>query len=180
MTNSAHVVLVDECNNILGTQDKLIAHNATTKLHRGFSVFLFNSNKELLIQRRSNTKKTWGGFWSNSFCGHPQIHETDEQAIYRHAKFELGIGTLQKLYFISEYRYKFSLDNILENEICPIYLAITDDVVTLNIQEVSEIKFLDWTAFNLYLQKHANKFTPWCKEEINILRGNKIFKHFID
>lgn len=180
MTNSVHVVLVDEYNNVLGTQDKLIAHNAITQLHRGFSVFLFNSNKELLLQKRSNSKKTWGGFWSNSFCGHPQIHETNEQAIYRHAKFELGIESLQKLYFISEYRYKFSLGNIAENEICPIYLAITDEVVTPNVQEVSETKFFSWADFNLYLKKHADKFTPWCKEEINILEINKTFKKFID
>lgn len=180
MRNSAHVVLVDESNQVLGIQDKLVAHNSTTQLHRGFSVFLFNSNKELLIQRRSDTKKTWGGFWSNSFCGHPQINENNEQAIYRHAKFELGIEHLQKLYFISDYRYKFSLGNIIENEICPIYLAITDDLITLNVQEISEIKFLNWADFNLYLRKYLIQFTPWCKEEVGILAVSKIFKNFID
>ncbi len=97
MGNSQHVVLVDDDNNILGVEEKLAAHNAHTKLHRGFSIFLFNTNKEVLIQQRCCTKKTWGGFWSNSFCGHPQINETNEQAVYRHAKFELGLESLQQL-----------------------------------------------------------------------------------
>ncbi|TDG94405.1 hypothetical protein [Cardinium endosymbiont of Culicoides punctatus] len=67
MGYAQHVVLVDDDNNVLGIEEKLIAHNASTKLHRGFSVFLFNTKKELIIQQRAYTKKTWGGFWSNSW-----------------------------------------------------------------------------------------------------------------
>lgn len=178
--NKPHVILVDEENNILGIQDKLEVHNANTPLHRGFSVFLFNSQKELLIQKRSYTKKTWGGFWSNSFCGHPQINETASQAIYRHAKFELGLQNLQQIYFVSNYRYKFHLNNIMENEICPIYLASTDDMIKINTEEIVESKFLQWQEFNLYLEQHIQEFTPWCTEEVTILKTNKIFKNFID
>ncbi len=178
--NIPHVILVDEENNILGIQDKLQVHNSDTPLHRGFSVFLFNSNKEFLIQKRNNTKKTWGGFWSNSFCGHPQINETPEQAIYRHAKFELGVENLQQIYFISNYRYKFHINNIIENEICPVYLALTDDTIKTNPMEVTETKFLKWEEFNLYLQKYSEKFTPWCKEEVKIVKNSEIFKKFID
>lgn len=179
--NSQHVVLVDEYNNVLGTEEKLKAHNSDTSLHRGFSVFLFNSAKELLIQKRIDNKITWGGFWSNSFCGHPQINETNEQAVYRHAKFELGISHLEQLHLVSDnYRYKFSLNNIVENEICPIYLAISDDNIEINKQEVSEVKFLTWSEFNSYLEQNLNDFTPWCKEELKILENSKIFKNFMD
>ncbi|MCC8417888.1 MAG: isopentenyl-diphosphate Delta-isomerase [Rickettsia endosymbiont of Bryobia graminum] len=179
--NSQHVVLVDENNNILGTEEKLKAHNSNTSLHRGFLVFLFNSKKELLVQKRIDSKITWGGGWSNSFCGHPQINETNEQAVHRHAKFELGISNLKQLDLISDnYRYKFSLNNIVENEICPIYFAISDDNIEINKQEVSRVKLLKCSEFSSYLEQNLNDFTPWCKEEIKILENSKIFKNFMD
>ena len=179
MLNSQHVVLVDEQDNAIGIKDKLEAHNSNTMLHRGVSVFLFNSQKELLIQKRNNRKKTWGGFWSNSFCGHPQQDETYRQAVYRHAKFELGI-TLQKVDFIDIYRYKFSKDDIVENEICHLYLALSDDNIEINTQEIEEVKLLKWQDFILYVQRHKMDFTPWCKEELKIIENSKIFKNFID
>lgn len=172
MGYAQHVVLVDDDNNVLGIEEKLIAHNASTKLHRGFSVFLFNTKKELLIQQRAYTKKTWGGFWSNSFCGHPQIHETNEQAVYRHAKFELGLAALQQLHFVGHYRYKFNHNNIVEHEICPIYMATSDDHIVINEQEVASVKFITWPQFILHLEKNADKFTPWCKEQVKILECN--------
>ncbi|WP_341753083.1 MULTISPECIES: isopentenyl-diphosphate Delta-isomerase [unclassified Candidatus Tisiphia] len=178
--SSIHVVLVDEQDKILGTEDKLMAHNSNTPLHRGVSVFLFNSQKDILIQRRSLLKKTWGGFWSNSFCGHPQINETYEQAVYRHAKFELGLVSLQKVYFIANYRYKFAINNIVENEICPIYLALSDDVIRINEQEIAEVKLLKWQDFKLYTEEYSANFSPWCKEELKILENSEIFKKFMD
>lgn len=179
MGNSQHVVLVDDYNNILGIEEKLAAHNANTKLHRGFSVFLFNTKKEVLLQQRCHTKKTWGGFWSNSFCGHPQINETTQQAIYRHAKFELGLETLQQLHFVSDYRYRFSLGNIVESEICPIYMAVSDDHVVINEQEVSLVKLLTWPQFDLFLKQEAYTFTPWCKEQVKVLECSAVFKNFM-
>ncbi|WP_342259465.1 isopentenyl-diphosphate Delta-isomerase [Candidatus Tisiphia endosymbiont of Metellina segmentata] len=180
MLYSEHVVLVDEQDNILGIEDKLKAHNSNTPLHRGFSVFLFNSQKEIVIQKRSLLKKTWGGFWSNSFCGHPQINETYEQAIYRHAKFELGLVSLQRVDIIANYRYKFAINNIVENEICPIYLALSDDIIKINEQEIAEVKLLKWQGFKLYIEEYSENFSPWCKEELKILENNEIFKKFMD
>lgn len=174
-----HVVLVDEQDNVLGIEDKATVHNSATPLHRGFSVFLFNNKKELLIQKRSSNKKTWPAFWSNSFCGHPRLNETYEDGVYRHGKFELGM-TLQKLYFIDSYRYKFALNNIIENEICPIYLALSNDDIRINKDEVEEIKLFQWNDFLVYLKESLPNFTPWCIEEINILEKSNIFKKFMD
>ncbi|MEO6334879.1 MAG: carotenoid biosynthesis protein, partial [Pyrinomonadaceae bacterium] len=47
------IVLVDENDNPIGTADKLDAHNSDTKLHRAFSVFIFNNEGELLLQQRA-------------------------------------------------------------------------------------------------------------------------------
>jgi len=178
MVNSQHVVLVDEQNNVIGTDEKIHAHNSSTLLHRGVSAFLFNRQKELLVQKRATLKKTWGGYWSNSFCGHPQIHETSEQAVHRHAKFELGIN-LQEVYFIADYRYKFANNGVVENEICPIYLVISDDIIKINDQEVEEVRFFLWQEFTRHIQQELDDFTPWCKEELIILENSETFKKFM-
>ncbi len=170
---SKHVVLVDEEDKFLGVAMKQDVHNDNTPLHRGVSVFLLNRNNQLLIQKRHKQKKTWGGFWSNSFCGHPQIDETYEQAIARHAKFELGIN-VEKLFFISKYRYQFQHNNVFENEICPIYLAISNDDILMNNDEVQEVKWIEFLDFKKYLAENADVFTPWCKEEFEIIEKSDI------
>lgn len=175
---SVHIVLVDEEDKVQGIADKLSSHHSDTPLHRGFSVFLFNSKKELLIQQRSVDKKTWPSFWSNSFCGHPQITETYEEAVYRHGSFELGVN-LQKIYFIASYRYKFSINNIVENEICPIYFAILDEEIKINNDEIDNIQLLSWSSFRKFLSDNSKIITPWCLEEANILESSSIFKEFI-
>lgn len=175
---SMHIVLVDEEDNVQGVADKLTSHHADTPLHRGFSVFLFNSKKELLIQQRSGSKKTWPSFWSNSFCGHPQITETYEEAAHRHASFELGIQ-LQEIHFITDYRYKFSINNIMENEICPIYFAISDKETRINHDEIDNIQLLGWTDFLKFLENNPRIITPWCLEEAYILESSNTFKEFI-
>src|SRR3972149_7515079 len=85
------VVLVDEENNVLGTAPKDQVHSAATPLHRGFSVFLFNQQGELLITQRADSKKTFPGIWTNTVCGHPLPGESTAEAASRRLKVELGI-----------------------------------------------------------------------------------------
>lgn len=181
MFNSQHVVLVDEKNNILGIEDKVLAHSKDTKLHRGFSVYLFNSSKRLILQQRSATKITWPLFWSNSFCGHPQLHETHEQAVLRHSTFELSVTKLKLLWHVTDYRYRFTMggNNIIENEICPIYLALSDDSVTINPHEVSKVQYLEWPQLMHCVKTNASQFTPWSKEQVSILNSSDIFQKFM-
>lgn len=171
MFSSKHVVLVNNHDEVLGIEEKLAAHHANTHLHRGFSAFLFNKDGEFLLQKRASHKKTWPGFWSNSFCGHPQIDETYVQAVHRHAKFELGIN-LTKATSILNYRYKFVYNDIAENEICPVFLANTDEKINPNPQEIEDIKWITWPNFLYSLEK--DEYTPWCKEESEILHKLQI------
>ena len=51
-------ILVDKNDNILGKDTKVNCHLGEGKLHRAFSVLLFNSSGKLLIQKRSSEKIT--------------------------------------------------------------------------------------------------------------------------
>ena len=88
MSNS--VILVDALDNKLGTMDKMQAH-VLGKLHRAFSVFIFNSKGELLLQQRAFDKYHSGGKWTNTCCSHPAPGEKTIDAAYRRLQEEMGM-----------------------------------------------------------------------------------------
>ncbi len=171
------VVLVDEQNNVLGTVPKDKVHGKQTPLHRAFSCFIFHKkDKKLLLQQRSHKKIAWPLAWSNSCCGHPQLNESNIDAAKRRLKDELGLESLF-LEQVAPYRYCFSRDNIMENEICPIIVGITNQEPEINTCEVEAIKWIDWNEF---LRKvELKKYSPWCCEEAMILDKNNKFKKLI-
>jgi isopentenyl-diphosphate delta-isomerase len=170
------VVLVDEQNNQIGTMPKLEAHNANTPLHRGFSLFLFNPKGELLLQQRALTKKTWPGVWSNSCCGHPGPGESVEQAINRRLQHELGLSGIDYQLILSDYRYRFERDVIVENEICPVYIGQTDVSPKFNPDEVAAIRYIDWSDFLEIAETGDRAYSEWSLEESLLLSDNKKFQ----
>lgn len=172
------VVLVDEADNVIGTMLKETVHQLETPLHRAFSLFIFNHNKELLIQQRSHKKLTWPLSWSNSCCGHPLPGESDHAAITRRVANELG-ARVNKIAFMSPYRYRFTRDNITENEICPIYVAILASDIILNPDEVETVQWLDWQRWLMEIQNNSDKYSEWCIEESLILANSAKFAQYL-
>ena len=173
-----HVVLVDENNSVLGTVPKAEVHSQETPLHRGFSAFLFNERNELLLQQRSHKKKTWPLAWSNSCCGHPALNESNTDAVKRRVAFELG-GEVEYIEEVSPYRYKFSKEGIVENEICPILLGRMKSDFSSNPDEVEATAWITWSDFLEEIERNPDKYSPWCREEALILNDLKIFVSFL-
>lgn len=100
------VILVNQNNQPIGAEKKLKAHQ-DGKLHRAFSVFVFNHNKELLLQKRAKTKYHCAGLWSNTCCSHPRFDELTERAAGRRLKEDwivLGVsGLLLVFYELTRY-----------------------------------------------------------------------------
>jgi isopentenyl-diphosphate delta-isomerase type 1 len=175
-----YVVLVTEENKELGTLPKLEAHNKNTPLHRGFSVFLFNESRELLLQQRSSKKKTWPDTWSNSCCGHPKMNETPIDAAKRHLKYELGIHAPDITMILPDYRYRFKKDGIVENEICPVMVAYSPEKPNPNPDEVREIKLIQWKKWLREIEKRPDFYSPWCVEETLLLNKSKKFRSLLN
>ena len=89
------VILVDENDIAIGDMEKMEAHHKG-ELHRAFSVFIFNSKNELLLQRRALNKYHSGGLWTNSCCSHPRVNEDLLKAAERRLVEEIGIKTKLK------------------------------------------------------------------------------------
>lgn len=169
------VVLVDEKNREIGTADKTTVHTKNTPLHRGFSLWLFNSRNELLLTQRSFAKKTFPGVWTNTICGHPGPKEAVEKAAQRRLREELGIYEFRNLRIIAPYRYKFADENgIVENEICPILVGYWDGESKPNPQEVENWKWVNWEEWLKEIKKNPQNWSPWSVEEAKILEKLKL------
>src|SRR6185436_4532771 len=103
-----YVILVDTDDNDLGTMEKVEAHRKGV-LHRAFSVLLFNSKGEMLLQKRARQKYHSAGLWSNACCSHPRPGERMEVATRRKLRQEMGIDVP------CEFAYKFIYEVPLEN-----------------------------------------------------------------
>lgn len=163
------VVLVDDANRPTGTADKVRVHTGATPLHRGFSVFLFNSRGELLLQRRSLSKRTWPGVWSNSCCGHPAPGESTIAAARRRLRFELRISKCELHVAIPDYRYRAKMGGIVENEICPVLVGFTAQNADPNPNEVESVKWVDWREFLQEVCRHPKRYSMWSAEEALLL-----------
>ena len=69
-----NVVLVDKEDREVGVMEKLEAHQKGL-LHRAFSIFIFNDNDEMLLQKRALGNYHSGGLWTNTCCSHPGENE---------------------------------------------------------------------------------------------------------
>lgn len=173
------VVLVDEQNRELGTAPKDSVHTKNTPLHRGFSLFLFNSKGHVLLTKRSKHKKTFPGVWTNTVCGHPGPGESVVEAAKRRLEEELGItigktplrqGYVGRVREVAVYRYRFTDANgIVENEICPVLVDYCDIDPTPDPQEVEKWKWKLWNSFISEIVKNRHVYSPWCHEEAKII-----------
>ncbi|HEY7037748.1 MAG TPA: isopentenyl-diphosphate Delta-isomerase [Methylomirabilota bacterium] len=163
------VVLVDEGNNVVGTMPKGEVHQARTPLHRAFSSFVFRArDRHLLLQQRSRKKRTWPLMWSNSCCGHPGPGESNVDAARRRLRYELGLDPTL-LEEVAPYRYCFTRDGTMENEICPILVGLVDREPLINPDEVEAVRWTEWTVFLDAIDRSPEQYSEWCIEEARIL-----------
>ena len=164
------VVLVDDQNNPMGTAPKDEVHTQNTPLHRAFSLFLFNSKKQLLLTKRAATKKTFPGVWTNTVCGHLAPEESPVDAAKRRLKDELGIEGIE-VKEVAPYRYRFADKNgIVENEICPILMGYFDGDPMPSPSEVDEWKWMDWEEILQEIKTNHDQYSPWSREEAIIVQ----------
>ncbi len=153
------VILVDVNDLEIGTMEKLEAHQKGF-LHRAFSIFIFNSKGEMLLQKRAAEKYHTGNLWSNSCCSHPLPGENFEICLDRKLMQEMGIGCSLEPAFT--FTYKADLDNgLTEYELDHIYTGIYNGVPSPNPLEVSDWRFVSMKALTKELDDSPEQFTPW-------------------
>ena len=153
------VILVDEKDKPVGVAEKLEAHRKGL-LHRAFSVFIFNSKGEMLLQQRALHKYHSGGLWTNACCSHPNPGEETLAAAQRRLKEEMGFEVPVEKVF--DFIYKTKLDNgLTENEFDHVFTGEYDDAVDFNKNEVMDFCYKDVEGIRNSLQTHPEKYSAW-------------------
>ena len=153
------VILVDEKDNEIGTEEKLKAHELG-KLHRAFSVFVFNSEGKLLLQKRALTKYHSAGLLTNTCCSHPRIGESLDQSVHRRLKEEMGFDC--DLKEICSFIYKGKLDHDLcEHEIDHVFVGNFNGIPVPNPEEVDSWEWADIRVLKEDVKQCPEKYTYW-------------------
>ena len=166
--NSDLLILVDSDDQEIGLMDKTLCHEDQGKLHRAFSIFLFNRSGEVLIQQRATSKLLWGDFWSNTCCSHPRAGESIDSAASRRIEEELGIQAELSFIYKFEYQARFN-EQLSENELCSVYFGHFDGAPTPNPNEVQSWKWISRESLTKELRENADLYTPWLKLEWSTL-----------
>ena len=156
-----NVILVDEKDNQVGLMPKLEAHQKGL-LHRAFSVFIFNSDYKLLLQKRASSKYHSGGLWTNTCCSHPRDGEDIIDAANRRLNEEMGIKTSLRKVF--DFIYTAELDNsLIENEFDHVFYGVYDIDPILNKEEAEDFKWVDMETLKNDIENNTDQYTVWFK-----------------
>ncbi|MGB0137276.1 MAG: isopentenyl-diphosphate Delta-isomerase [Flavobacteriales bacterium] len=155
------VVLVDEHDNELGVMEKMEAHEKGV-LHRAFSVFVFNQNDELMLQRRALHKYHSGGLWTNTCCSHPRPHEAVMAAGNRRLQEEMGMTAPLEEAFTFIYRAELD-NNLTEHELDHVLVGRTDTQPAINPKEVDSWKYMSLQDVRAAIDHTPEAFTEWFK-----------------
>jgi isopentenyl-diphosphate delta-isomerase len=156
------VVLLDDDGTPIGTASKATVHDEDTPLHLAFSCHLRDADNRLLVTRRALSKRTWPGVWTNSFCGHPAPGEDMATAIARRANDELGVTITDLRLVLPDFRYRATdASGVVENEICPVYVAVTLDELQPDPDEVAEYRWIEADDLEVAASMAPWAFSPW-------------------
>ena len=155
------VILVNENDEEIGVLDKMEAHRRAL-LHRAFSIFIFNSKGEMLLQRRALNKYHSGGLWTNACCSHPHPGEQVSNAAVRRLQEELGFTTSMTKAFDFVYHARFD-NGLTEYEFDHVFVGQYDGPLQPNPEEVSDCCYKSIDEIKSSLLSHPHKFTEWFK-----------------
>lgn len=169
------VILVDKEGKTIGTTDRASAHGGTGKLHRAFSIFIFN-NKNLLLQKRA-PHKLFGNLWTNTCCSHVKPstssgHVAQSPSLTEQAKIRLEeeFGFKCSLTECGSFIYKaydktgteYEYDTVLTGEIPD------DSIIKADPTEISEWKWMNVKELQKDLEEQPYNYTPWLAQALQI------------
>ena len=155
------IILVDEAGRTIGFEDKIRAHQGGGRLHRAFSIFIFNPDGRMLLQKRSARKYHFGGLWTNACCSHPRKGEELEDAAHRRLREELGFDTDLKEAFTFTYTASDPKSDLTEREYDHVFVGEFDGVPEPNSEEVDDWRWMDCAEVLRHLAANPDHYTPW-------------------
>ena len=156
-----YVVLVDELDNKVGLMEKMEAHINPT-LHRAFSIFIFNSKNEMLLQQRALSKYHTPGLWTNTCCSHPRDGESLHDATNRRLQEEMGMQCELKEAFSFVYKADV-MQGLVEHEFDHVFIGTSDDLPIINKDEVESFRYDTVENIKADIERNPQNYTAWFK-----------------
>ena len=166
--------LCDRKGNRIGSVDKMKAHEKGL-LHEAFSIFIFNSKNELLLQQRAKEKYHSGGLWSNTVCSHPKFGEDLSSAVQRRLKEEMGFLVQTHEVFSFLYRSDYA-NELSEHEFDHVFIGHYDENPILNKSEVMDYRWISISKLKKDAQKNPENYTTWLRKILENKEFEKICK----
>lgn len=161
MLKEEQVILVDKNDKQIGLMPKMEAHEKAI-LHRAFSVFIFNVNGELLLQKRANHKYHSPNQWTNTCCSHQRDGESNLTAGKRRLQEEMGFSC--ELEEVFHFIYKAPFDNgLTEHELDHVLIGYYNDNPIINPEEVDDFRWMHINAIETDIENNPNDYTAWFK-----------------
>lgn len=155
------VILVDSMDQEIGVMEKIEAHQKGL-LHRAFSVFVFNSKDELLLQKRALGKYHSEDLWTNTCCSHPAPGESILAAAVRRLEEEMNYTC--ELWNTFSFIYKVNLNrDMIEHELDHVVIGKSDEDPVLNPEEASDYKWLSLLEIQEDMENNPDLYTSWFK-----------------
>ncbi len=161
-----NVILVDENDSPIGQMEKLRAHKEGA-LHRAFSIFIFNSRGEMLLQKRARSKYHSGGLWTNACCSHPRPGETIAEAAHRKLMQEMGFDCELKEMF--SFTYRAELNGLVEHEFDHVLFGRYEKDPIPNPEEAEDFAWVSIEWLTMDIQQNPESYTVWfriCFEKV--------------
>ena len=169
MSVSELLILVDENDRPIGSIDKLEAHRTGAR-HRAVSVFVFDAQGRVLLQRRANDKYHSGGKWANTCCTHPRPGESTAAAASRRLREEMGLEC--ELIPAGVFAYECEVgEGLIENEIDHVFVGRANDLPQPNRAEVQEYHWISIPELARELEERPTAFVPWMRMAFEVSRG---------
>ena len=168
------VILVDENDSQIGLMNKMEAHEKGA-LHRAFSIFIFNSKGEFLIQQRAFSKYHSGGEWANTCCSHQREGETTLEAAHRRLVEEMGFDVDLKEVFNFTYKKEFG-NGLTEHEFDHVVFGEFEGNPVPNPDEVANWKYITLKDLKSEIAAHPEQYTIWLQialKEVELHLENK-------
>lgn len=157
--NQEYVTLVNQRDEVLGSMEKMEAHEKGA-LHRAFSIFIFNKEGRLLLQRRAQNKYHSPGLWTNTCCGHPRPGETSAKAALRRLFEEMGFTCELENQFNFTYEASVGI-GLLEHELDHVYFGYYDGPVSVDPREASDTRWMRMNDLADDLRSSPDLYTKW-------------------
>ena len=157
------VELVDARGTTLGECPVEEAHQPPGRLHRAFSIMLFDERDRVLLQRRALSKSRFPGLWANTCCSHPAAGEDVAESAVKRLDEEMGLH-VEELREVGTFVYQ-ALDGqgAAEHEFDHVLMGDLDSSAELSPdrEEIEELAWLPYAELVSDAASRPERYAPW-------------------